>query len=73
MVIIVVRVLLVVDNRFSVLFSFLSFPGLVYRAPRCLSRLGGREQHRVGRHVVLFAVVDPVQEVNQQTCRIGTK
>lgn len=67
MVITVVRELFVVDYRFPVVVGFNSLPGLVYRTPRRLARFGRRQQYRIGRHVVLFAVMDPVQEVNQKT------
>lgn len=67
MVITVVRELFVVDYRFPVVVGFHSLPGLVYRAPRRLTRFGRRQQYRIGRHVILFAVMDPVQEVNQKT------
>lgn len=67
MVIAVVRGLFAVDYRSPVVVAFHFFPGLVYSAPRRLPGFGRRKQHRIGRHVVFFAVMDSVQEVNQKT------
>lgn len=65
-VITVVGELFVVDDRFPVVLGFHAFSRLVYRAPRRFSGFGRREQHRIRCHVVLFAVMDPVQEINQE-------
>jgi len=72
-VIAVVCKFFVVNNRFPVVFGFHSFPWLVYGSPRRLSRLRRRKQYRIRRHVIFFAMVHSVQEVNQKTYKYQSK